>query len=239
MAGDVFTVAGGKGGIGKTTTTINTGVALQEVGQDVVVVDADLGMTNLGQLLDIDHMPRLHHVLAGEAEVNEAVVEGPDGLSVLPGHESLEAFAHGDPSNLRPVIHSLARSFDVVLVDTGAGLSRETIIPARTSKGIVLVSTPEEVSLVDAKKMAELSERVDTPVLGAVITKADADTAVSAVADQLDERILTVVPQDQQAAADEPLVQNSPDSYAAQAYRQLAMKLTDHIDAPAEPATRS
>jgi septum site-determining protein MinD len=237
MVGDIFTVAGGKGGVGKTTTTINTGVALQEAGHDTIVVDADLGMTNLGKILDIDHQPRLHHVLAGEAEVSQAITEGPGGLSVLAGHESLEAFAHGDPSNLRPVLHSLAESFDAVVVDTGAGVSQETMIPAGASDGMLLVTTPDEVSIVDARKMVDIADRVDTEVVGAVITKADEDTAVSAVAEELGEDVLSVVPRDKAATTEEPLVLEAEESYAAQAYRRLAMKLTDHVESrEARPA---
>lgn len=239
MVGDVFTVAGGKGGIGKTTTTINTGVALQEAGHDTIVVDADLGMTNLGKILGLDHQPRLHHVLAGEAEVSQAVAEGPGGLSVLAGHESLEAFAHGKPANLRPVIHSLSEAYDAVVVDTGAGISQETMIPASASDGIVLVTTPDEVSIVDARKMAQLAERVETEVVGAVITKADKDTEVSAVADELGEDVLAVVPQDKEATAEEPLVRTASESYAAQAYRRLAMKLTDYVESPVTRAAES
>lgn len=237
--GDVFTVAGGKGGVGKTTTTINTGIALQEAGHDTIVVDADLGMTNLGKILGLEHQPRLHHVLAGDAEVSEAITEGPGGVSILAGHESLEAFAHGDPSNLRPVLHSLARNFDAVVVDTGAGVSQETMIPMDASDGVLLVTTPNEVSIVDARKMVDLADRFETDVIGAVITKADQDTDVTAVADELGEDVLSVVPQDKEAAAEEPLVLTASESYAAQAYRRLVMKLTDRVETPAKQAAES
>lgn len=232
MVGDIFTVAGGKGGVGKTTTTINMGVALQEAGHDTIIVDADLGMTNLGKVLELDHQPRLHHVLAGEAEVSQAVAEGPGGLSVLAGHESLEAFAHGDPSNLRGVLHSLAETYDAVVVDTGAGISQETMIPLGASDGMILVTTPDEVSIVDARKMVDLAARVETDVIGAVITKADEDTEVSAVASELGEDVLSVIPQDSDATGDEPLVKNASESYAAQSYRRLAKKLADRVETP-------
>jgi septum site-determining protein MinD len=232
MAGDVYTVAGGKGGVGKTTTAVNTAVALQDSGRNTVVVDADLGMTNLSTLLGIDHEPRLHDVLAGDAEIGAAIAEGPKGLSVLAGRGTLESFAEADPSNLRPVLRALQRSFDVVVVDTGAGLSHETLVPAGMSDGIVLVTTPDEVSLTDAGKVGELADHVDGTIVGAVLTKVRDDIDVSAVGDQLGEEILGVVPQDDVATEDEPLVVTSPDSYAAQAYRRLATKLADRIDEP-------
>ena len=234
MAGDVLTNAGGKGGVGKTTTAINTGVALQEAGHDTVIVDADLGMTNIGELLGIDHEPSFHDVLAGQASIQDAMVEGPNGISVLAGERSLEAFARGDPSNLRPVVHSLVESFEAVVIDTGAGLSHETMVPMKLADGVVLVSTPDEVSLVDAKKAAQLTAKVESDVLGAVITRATADTNVSAVADRLDEDVLSVVPEDGEATRQEPLVLTAEESYAAQAYRRLAAKLSDQLTETAD-----
>lgn len=230
MAGDVYTVAGGKGGVGKTTTVVNTAIALQDAGRRTIVVDADLGMTNLSELLGLDHEPRLHDVLAGDAELGEAIAEGPRGLSVLAGRGTLESFAEADPSNLRPVLRALQRSYEAVVVDTGAGLSHETLVPAGMSDGIVLVTTPDEVSLTDAKKVGELAERVDGSIVGAVLTKVRDDIDVSAVGDELGEEILGVVPQDDVATEDEPLVVTAPDSYAAQAYRRLWTKLADRID---------
>ncbi|AQL43498.1 hypothetical protein BV210_12690 [Halorientalis sp. IM1011] len=232
MAGDVYTVAGGKGGVGKTTTAVNTAIALQDAGRRTVVVDADLGMTNLSELLGIDHEPRLHDVLAGEAEIGDAIAEGPEGVSVLAGRGTLESFAEADPSNLQPVLRALKRSFEAVIVDTGAGLSHETLVPAGMSDGIVLVTTPDEVSLTDARKVGELAERVEGRIVGAVLTKVRDDVDVSEVGEELGHEILGVVPQDDVATADEPLVITSPDSYAAQAYRRLGTKLADRIDDP-------
>jgi len=89
MASYVLTVAGGKGGVGKTTTAVNVGAALQEMGQDVVVVDADLGMANLGGMLEIEYERSLHEILAGDAGVSEALggeqitVGGTRGLNPL------------------------------------------------------------------------------------------------------------------------------------------------------------
>ena len=239
MAGDVLTIAGGKGGVGKTTTAINAGVALQEAGYDTIIVDADLGMTNIGELLGIDHQPSFHDVLAGEASISDATVRGPNGISILAGERSLEAFARGDPSNLRPVVHSLQEAYEVVVIDTGAGLSHETLVPMGLADGVVLVSTPDEVSLTDAKKAAQLAGKVDGEVLGAVVTRATADTNVSTVAAQLSEEVLAVVPEDSEATRQEPLVLRASESYAAQAYRRLATKLTDRlaptVDAEATP----
>jgi septum site-determining protein MinD len=236
MSGAVFTIAGGKGGVGKTTTAVNTGVALQSAGHDTIIVDGDLGMTNFDEILDLRHEPRLHDVLAGEANLHDAIASGPEGLSILAGARSLEAFASGDPANLRPVLHSVAEKYDVVIVDTGAGVSHETLIPASMSDGVVLVTTPKEVSITDAGKMGEMVDSVDGTVLGGVVTMARDETDVSEITEQLGEEILAVVPWNPTDVGDEPVVETASESYAAQAYRSLAMKLTDAIETPVEQA---
>ena len=227
MTGFVYTVAGGKGGVGKTTTAINVAVALQDAGYDVVVVDADLGMANLGAMVDIDHEPSLHQVLAGKAAVSDAIVEGPGGVTVVPGERNLEAFADADPAKLRKVVKALSTAYDIVLIDTGAGLSHETTVPLGLADGVLLVTTADEVAIGDTVKTAQLAERIDGNVIGAVLTRAGDDTNVSHVADKLDMEMLAVVPEDEEAAQDEPLLLTHEDSYAAEAYRRLANTLEE------------
>lgn len=225
MSGYVCTIAGGKGGVGKTTTAINIGVALEENGYDTAVVDADLGMANLGEMLEIEYEDSIHDVLAGNATVSAALTDAPGGLTVIPGEQSLEAFAEADPAKLRKVIKTLKNTFDVVLVDTGAGLSHETTVPLGLADGILLVTTPDDVAVNDTVKTAELAERVDGRVIGTLITRVTRDTDVPAIAEEFDMPLLGVIPVDLEATENEPLVLNFPDSYASEAYRQLTAQL--------------
>ena len=222
MAGYVCTIAGGKGGVGKTTTAVNVGAVLQELGHDVVVVDADLGMANLGSMLSVEPDKSLHEILAGNAAVSEALTDAPGGLTVIPGEQSLEAFADADPAKLRKVIKTLRNAYDVVLIDTGAGLSHEVAVPLGLADGVVLVTTPDDVAVGDTVKTAELANRIDGPVTGAIINRATRHTDVADIADRLDFPLLAVIPDDPQATTDEPLVLNAPESTAAEAYRRLA-----------------
>jgi septum site-determining protein MinD len=234
MTGYVYTIAGGKGGVGKTTTAINVAVALQDAGHDVVVVDADLGMANLGAMLDIEHDPSLHQVLAGKAAVSDAITEGPGGITIVPGERDLEAFADADPAKLRKVVKALSTAYEIVLIDTGAGLSHETTVPLGLSDGILLVTTADDVAVGDTIKTAQLAERIEGDVLGAVLTRAGDETNVSEVADELDLEMLAVVPEDQDATENEPLLINDSDSYAAEAYRRLASTLEEIYEANTE-----
>ncbi|NLV09615.1 AAA family ATPase [Halomicrobium mukohataei] len=222
MAGYVCTIAGGKGGVGKTTTAVNVGAALQEAGHDVVVVDADLGMANLGSMLGIEHHASLHEILAGDAAVSDALTDAPGGLTIIPGEQSLEAFADADPAKLRKVIKTLRNAYDVVLIDTGAGLSHEVAVPLGLADGILLVTTPDDVAVGDTVKTAQLADRIDGDVVGVVVNRVTRHTDIAEISERLGFELLAVIPDDQEATAVEPLVLNAPDSRAASAFDQLS-----------------
>jgi septum site-determining protein MinD len=225
MAGYVLTIAGGKGGVGKTTTAINIGAVLENHGYDTVVVDADLGMANLGEMLGADHEETIHDVLAGESTVSAALTDAAGDLTIIPGEQSLEAFAEADPAKLRKVIKTLKNTFDVVLVDTGAGLSHETTVPLGLADGILLVTTPDDVAVNDTQKTADLAERVDGRVLGTLVARVTRETDVPAIAEQFEQPLLGVIPVDLEATQNEPHVVNYPESDASEAYRQLTGEL--------------
>ena len=226
MAGYVCTIAGGKGGVGKTTTAVNVGAGLQELGYDVAVVDADLGMANLGSMLAVEPDKSVHEILAGDAAVSEALTDAPGGLTVIAGEQSLDAFADADPAKLRKVIKTLRAAYDVVIIDTGAGLSHEVAVPLGLADGIVLVTTPDEVAVGDTVKTAQLADRIDGTVIGGIINRVTRHTDVADINERLDFPLLAVVPDDPQATHAEPLVRNEPDSPAADAY----LRLTDALE---------
>ena len=235
MAGYVCTVAGGKGGVGKTTTAANVAAALQERGHDVVVVDADLGMANLGELVGIEQDQGIHRVLAGEATVEETLVDAGGGLTVLPGEQSLDAFAGADPSGLREVLETLRGAYDVVIVDTGSGVSHEMAVPLGLADGVVLVTTPEEVAVTDAIKTADLVDRLGGTVLGAAVLRATGDTDLADVESRLGTPVLGAVPADPDAG-DEPVVFEGPDRSVSAAYQALAEQLSRVLFEGADPA---
>jgi len=228
MPGYICTVAGGKGGVGKTTTAVNVGTALQHEGVDTVVVDADLGMANLGEMLELEYDSTLHDVLAGNATVSESLTDAQGGITVIPGEQSLEAFAEADPAKLRKVIKTLRNAYEVVLVDTGAGLSHETTVPLGLADGIVLVTSPDDVAVSDTVKTAQLAHRVDGEIIGGLVCRVTRNTDVESIADSFGFPMLGVVPVDLEATKDEPLVSNSPDSDATDAYEQLT-EVLDHV----------
>lgn len=224
MGGSVYAFAGGKGGVGKTTTTANVGLALQR-DFDVAVVDADVGLTNLGALFDREPARGVHHVLAGEADVEDVLVEGPNGLGIVPGESDMLASGRADPANLSDVVDPLRTRFDLVLLDTGAGVNHQNFVAYGLADAIALVTTPDEVAVADTAKTVELVERVDGTVLGVVVTRADADSAVGAVGDRLDTDVLAAVPPYEDPDAAEPRLAHDLDCPASAEFERLSTAL--------------
>lgn len=230
MSGRVYAVASGKGGVGKTTTVVNLGVMIRSGGFTVAVVDGDLAMPNLATLLGVDPSVTIHHVLAGEAPIEDAVVEAGEGFTVIGGSDDLDEFAAADPSELGDVIAALAETHDYVLVDTSAGLSYEGVLPLGIVDGIILVTTPEETAVSDTAKTREFATTIDGRIEGVIVTRVDADTDPEAVARELETDLLGVIPEDDavtsSTASHEPLLSHAPASAAAAAFRDVAGRIT-------------
>ncbi len=224
MGGYVCTVAGGNGGVGKTTTAINLAASIGAQGYEAVVIDADLAMANVAEMLEIEYEQCLHDVLAGNATVSETLTDAY-GITVIPGEPSLDAYAQADPEKLWKVANTLSRTYDVVLIDTAAGLSKETTIPLELADGVILVTTPDHVSLTDTGKTGTIAELVDSDIVGALLVRATEETPIAKIDDEFEFPLLGGIPSDLDAAGDEPLVKTSPESAPAAAYRELAKQL--------------
>lgn len=225
MGTHVWAVAGGKGGAGRTTTAINVGTVLTAEGYDTAVVDAALGMANVGQMLSLDPDTTLHDVLAGETIVSEALTRTEEGLWVVPGDRSIESYGEADPSEFGTVVDALRGEFDVVLVDTSAAISHETVVPLGLADATLLVSPPTGVAIEDTRKTARLVARVDGSVMGAVLTRVKDRTNVGPAEKRLNAPVLGIVPEHPGSVPEQPLALTVASSPAAQAYRGLTRAL--------------
>jgi septum site-determining protein MinD len=239
----VYAVASGKGGVGKTTTTVNLGASLAEAGYNVAIVDTDLGMANLGGFIGVEPEETLHEVLAGEASLESATYGALNGLAVVPSGISLNGFANVDTTALADAVEALRDAFDYVLLDLGAGLSHDTVLPLALADAVILVSTPQPLSVQDTAKTREITERLGGRVAGVVLTRAGdpADLELDDVRDRLDLPVLAVIPEDQSVAASgrqgKAVLQHDPDSPAVEGYRGLAdiIEAESLEDAPVVP----
>ncbi len=245
MTGTVLAVASGKGGVGKTTTAINLGAMLAAAEYSVVVVDTDLGMANVGGYLDFEiDGATLHEVLSGDASVEDAIYNAPGGIDVVPSSTDIYTFAQSQTAQLQEVVADLREEYEYVLLDTGAGISYDTILPLSLADDVLLVTTPDVAAVRDTAKTAELTARVDGSVRGAVLTQRGNDILnADNVEGTLDTEVLTVVPEDETVPmgidAGRPLAVFSPNSLSAKAYRELANILTGATETPklsGEPA---
>jgi len=230
---EAFAVASGKGGTGKTTSTLALGMELAD-DHDVTVIDADTGMANVlfhAGLADVE--TTLHDVLAGEAPTRAAVYDR-FGMDVVPCGTSLAGFENADPARLREVVATLAEDTDVILLDSAAALgSRAAVLPVVLADRVVVVLQPTIPSLSDALKVQEYAATYDTGVAGLVFNRVTDDEHIDAIAEKaqryFEGETLATVPESQSVRsarrAGQPLLAHAPESAAARAYREAAAAL--------------
>lgn len=234
MTGRAFAIASGKGGVGKTTTAVNLSAAATEAGRSVVLVDYDLGMANLGDVLDTEaETPTLHDALAGEADPLDTTRPTDGGFDVVVGGTDIEDFGRADPAKLRGVVDELQEEYDIVVVDTGGGLSHDTTVPLGVADDVILVSTPTADALENTEKTNNLVERLDGDVHGIVFTRVGGGGQVDISNTETNRfgGVLGNIPEDrtvpESAAAGEPVIEHAPESPAAQSYREFGYGLLD------------
>ena len=149
----VIAVTSGKGGVGKTFISANLAAALTRHGLKVLVLDADLGLANLDVVLSLHPKITLHDVFTGRASLEEAVIEAPGGFSVLLAGSGMVEYSRLTPevrNQFINVLQTLTPRFDVVLLDTGAGISDVVLFSVSLAAEVLIVATPEPTSLTDA-----------------------------------------------------------------------------------------
>jgi len=149
----VLAVTSGKGGVGKTFVSANLACALAKRGHRVLVLDADLGLANLDVVLNLHPKVTLHDVFTGKAQLDQAIIQAPGGFSVLLAGSGMVEYSRLTPevrNEFLQVLHSIMPRYDVVLLDTGAGISDVVLFAVSLASEVLLVATPEPTSLTDA-----------------------------------------------------------------------------------------
>ncbi|MFC7097491.1 MinD/ParA family ATP-binding protein [Halobaculum marinum] len=210
----IFAVAGGKGGVGKSTLAYNVGAAL-----DALVVDADLSMADLPG--ERERGPDLHDVLAGRAAPREALRPGP--VDVLPCGRTLAGARLADIRRLRDAV--TVPGYDHVVVDSPAGLRLDAGAPLAVADACLLVASPTRWALADAMAARELARELDCGLAAVALNRAVEDPPTRAVGRALGAPA-TAVPAaprlGSSIAHEEPVTQVAPDTAAARAVETLA-----------------
>lgn len=158
----VIAITGGKGGVGKTNISVNLAVSLAEIGKRTLLMDADLGLANVDVLLGLSPKFTLADLVAGRCQLQDVLVEGPNGLLVAPASSGFRHMAELQPAEhvgLVNVFSELQQVLDVMVVDTAAGITDSVLTFCQAAQDAVVVVCDEPASITDAYALIKVLSR--------------------------------------------------------------------------------
>lgn len=229
----LITITSGKGGVGKTTTAINLGAALNAFGKEVIVLDANLTTPNIGLHLGAPIVPiSLNHVLLGKAKISDALYEHESGMKIIPSSLSVRELRRLNHSKLKDVGKKLRKMADYIIYDSAAGLGEEALAAMEASDEIIIVTHPEIPAVTDALKTSKVIEELGKEVRGVIVTRVrgvKTEMPIANVKDMLELPILGVIPEDKNMQSalvmKDALLHTHPKSKASRAYRHIAARI--------------
>ncbi len=155
----VISFTSGKGGVGKTNIVANLALSLAKLGKKVLIFDADLGLANIDVLLGLSPKFNINHVFSGQKSLLDILVDGPGGVKILPASSGVEQLCRLSESQklfLLGEFDHLGRFFDLLLIDTSAGISENVVYFNLAAQHRVVVVTPEPTSITDAYALVKV-----------------------------------------------------------------------------------
>jgi len=149
----VFAVTSGKGGVGKTNIVGNLAISYQRMNKKVLIFDADLGLANIDIIFGINPKYTIEDVIKGEKELSQIIAKGPEGVAIIPASSGVQELSHlteGHKINLLNEFDLLNNMYDILLIDTGAGISSNVLYFNLAAQERIVVVTPEPTSITDA-----------------------------------------------------------------------------------------
>lgn len=225
-------LASAKGGVGKTTAALNLGAALSNFGKDVVIVDANMSTPNISVYLGSPRLNlTLNESLKGRIDIRDAAYLHPSGVRIIPSSIS----SGGEQPNiamLPETLMGLVGATHLVLLDTSAGIGDETRSAISAADEVIVVATPDILSMTDAMKTIKLCDDNGKKVIGVVLNRVKGDRfelSTKNVETLLDKAVIGVIAEDNSVlrslALKHPVVYTHPDSRAAIGFKNLAAKL--------------
>lgn len=233
--GRLIAISSGKGGVGKTTTSVNLATALTKQGKNVILVDGNLTTPNVGLHLGLTKFPvTLNDVLKNEASLPDALYIHPLGFKLLPGSLSIRSFSEINSRRLKEVFEDLRDMCDFVIVDSAAGLGNEALSILKNADEIIVVTHPELPAVTDAFKVVTLAKEIGIPVKGVVLNrvrKDNFDLGLRAIESLLETPITSIIEDDrymrQAVYQKRPVIHLRPKSPSARRYHHLAKRVHD------------
>lgn len=246
-----LTVASGKGGVGKTVTSINLGMCLAAGGKRVILVDADLGLANCDVLLGLNSRYNIHHVLHDHVALDEIITTLPGGLQIVVGGSGLAELANlseFERHRLLDVLSDLQNHADLIIFDTSAGISENVMAFVDLADLLLVVATPEPAAITDAYAMIKTAVHHQVTghisvLMNRVAGRLEARTCQQRLA-QVTKRFLDTTLYDAGYVVEDPCVIQAvkkrqafvleyPKSQASYCMMNLSAKLVRNVQAPA------
>lgn len=234
----LITITSGKGGVGKTTTAINLGAALNWFGKEVIILDANLTTPNVGLHLGAPTVPiSLNHVLLGKAKISDAIYEHESGTKIVPSSLSVKELRRLNHGKLKEVGKKLRKMADYIIFDSAAGLGPEALAAFDAADELIIVTNPEIPAVTDALKTSKVLEEMGKPAKGVIVARVrgiKTEMPISNIRDMLELPILAVIPEEKNMQAalvmKNAIMHTHPRSKASRAYRKLAAKILGNND---------
>ena len=231
----IIVITSGKGGVGKTTTAINLGAAINHFGGDVLIIDGNLSTPNIGVCLNSPEVPvSLNHVLSNKAEPYEAVYEHESGMKIMLSSLSIKELKKIKPDRIKDFKKDFKKISDYIIVDSSAGLGNEATSAIDLADELIIVTNPEIPAITDALKTIKLAKQMNKDVRGVIVArvrKDDIEMTPENVKDMLEVPILGMIPEDNYVKKalnkKDAIIHVYPKSKSARAYKEIAAQLLD------------
>ncbi len=231
----VIAIVSGKGGTGKTTSTVNLAASLNLLGFDVIAIDANITTPHLSLHLGAPVVPvTLHHVLNKKNNIKEAVYEHHSGIRIVPGSIALKDLQglKINSDDFVKAVNSLRKTADFILIDSAPGLGNEAMTALKAADDVVVVTNPDMFSMTDSMKVIRIAKNMGKNVKGMIISRANLDKKemeVSNVKMLAEVPILGVIPEDSSIRESlmlrDSLLHTDPGNKIAHSYMNLAKKI--------------
>jgi flagellar biosynthesis protein FlhG len=155
----VLAITSGKGGVGKTNIAANLAICLAASQKKVLLIDTDLSLGNLDIVMGVHCQFNISHLLNGQKSIEEIIYPGPEGLGIIYGASGLEDLANLDEFRRHRLLGELSRlqnDFDVIVIDTAAGISKLVVSFCLAADHILVITTPEATAMTDAYAMIKV-----------------------------------------------------------------------------------